>query len=279
MSNDVTAIDAVTGDAANMAADSTSNFGNLDENAGERAGAIPVRAKPSPRPARPKPSEPRPSRRPTPSPTPNSSGAGRRPCAPAGSGAISAAPSPAGSPPRRPPSRSSQSIGWTRKWSNAQRSSSAGSIPSCGHTSFSSSPERWTTSVPAFGLTQIQSMPGVAGKVPLVSTATRKPRPCSASTSARVELEHRLAAGDHHQPLVFALAPQLLDLRRRAPPPRRTCRRPRRPCRRNRCRRSGIARRRGPPRAPTTGCSRQSAGTPPGSPPAPPRPAASGSIP
>ena len=71
-----------------------------------------------------------------------------------------AAPSPARSPPRPPPRASSQSIGWTRKWSKSQLSSSAGSIPACGHTSFSSSPERWTTSVPAFGLTQIQSMPG-----------------------------------------------------------------------------------------------------------------------
>ena len=33
VSNDVTAIDAVTGDAANMAADVDMNFGNLDEGA------------------------------------------------------------------------------------------------------------------------------------------------------------------------------------------------------------------------------------------------------
>ena len=32
VSNDVTAIDAVTGDAANMAADVDMNYGNLDEN-------------------------------------------------------------------------------------------------------------------------------------------------------------------------------------------------------------------------------------------------------
>ena len=37
VSNDVTAIDAVTGDAANMAADVDMNFGNLDENAAETA--------------------------------------------------------------------------------------------------------------------------------------------------------------------------------------------------------------------------------------------------
>jgi len=38
VSNDVTAIDAVTGDAANMAADVDMNFGNLDES---NAGAAP----------------------------------------------------------------------------------------------------------------------------------------------------------------------------------------------------------------------------------------------
>jgi len=35
VSNDVTAIDAVTGDAANMAADVDTNYGNLDENSPE----------------------------------------------------------------------------------------------------------------------------------------------------------------------------------------------------------------------------------------------------
>jgi hypothetical protein len=35
VSNDVTAIDAVTGDAANMAADVDMNYGNLDANASE----------------------------------------------------------------------------------------------------------------------------------------------------------------------------------------------------------------------------------------------------
>jgi len=37
VSNDVTAIDAVTGDAANMAADVDMNYGNLDQNAAETA--------------------------------------------------------------------------------------------------------------------------------------------------------------------------------------------------------------------------------------------------
>jgi hypothetical protein len=59
VSNDVTAIDAVTGDAANMAADSDMNFGNLDENAANEAAPSPSE-KPLPRPAKPKvqPDEP-----------------------------------------------------------------------------------------------------------------------------------------------------------------------------------------------------------------------------
>ena len=41
VSNDVTAIDAVTGDAANMAADVDTNYGNLDENAAESPSPAP----------------------------------------------------------------------------------------------------------------------------------------------------------------------------------------------------------------------------------------------
>ena len=41
VSNDVTAIDAVTGDAANMAADVDMNFGNLEENGVENGAAMP----------------------------------------------------------------------------------------------------------------------------------------------------------------------------------------------------------------------------------------------
>src|SRR6476646_4214322 len=56
VSNDVTAIDAVTGDAANMAADSDMNFGNLDANAGSEPAPSPsAKPSPSPKPARPKP--------------------------------------------------------------------------------------------------------------------------------------------------------------------------------------------------------------------------------
>jgi hypothetical protein len=42
VSNDVTAIDAVTGDAANMAADVDMNFGNLDENTSDATTNTPV---------------------------------------------------------------------------------------------------------------------------------------------------------------------------------------------------------------------------------------------
>ena len=51
VSNDVTAIDAVTGDAANMAADVDMNYGNLDENAteGTSNSTAAKPAKPAPR--------------------------------------------------------------------------------------------------------------------------------------------------------------------------------------------------------------------------------------
>ena len=51
VSNDVTAIDAVTGDAANMAADVDMNYGNLDQNESGNASASP---KPKPETDSPK---------------------------------------------------------------------------------------------------------------------------------------------------------------------------------------------------------------------------------
>jgi hypothetical protein len=57
VSNDVTAIDAVTGDAANMAADVDTNYGGLDEN-GATAGSNEVSAKPSNPASKPGPSKP-----------------------------------------------------------------------------------------------------------------------------------------------------------------------------------------------------------------------------
>jgi len=55
VSNDVTAIDAVTGDQANMAADVDMNFGNMDENVGETA-----LNEAAPKPRTPAPKKPKP---------------------------------------------------------------------------------------------------------------------------------------------------------------------------------------------------------------------------
>lgn len=54
VSNDVTAIDAVTGDAANMAADVDLNYGNIDEN-----GAAQPSNEPQKKPSTPAPKSPR----------------------------------------------------------------------------------------------------------------------------------------------------------------------------------------------------------------------------
>jgi hypothetical protein len=53
VSNDVTAIDAVTGDAANMAADVDTNYGNLDVNAVAATTNAPAAKPRRPSPARP----------------------------------------------------------------------------------------------------------------------------------------------------------------------------------------------------------------------------------
>ena len=105
VSNDVTAIDAVTGDAANMAADV--DYSNLADNSLDNDAQRAPRRQAWPRSRRPAgakaaPSEPRRQRD---RPTPNKLRAARPPCAPAATGAISAAPSPARSPPRAPASR------------------------------------------------------------------------------------------------------------------------------------------------------------------------------
>ena len=56
VSNDVTAIDAVTGDAANMAEDVDMNFGDLEQNgsSADSNEAKPSHAAPAPAPAKPK---------------------------------------------------------------------------------------------------------------------------------------------------------------------------------------------------------------------------------
>jgi hypothetical protein len=58
------------------------------------------------------------------------------------------------------------------------------SSPGCGHTTFTSSPERCTTSLPALGLMHSQSIPAGAATVPLLSTAISNPSAWSASISA-----------------------------------------------------------------------------------------------
>ena len=64
VSNDVTAIDAVTGDAANMAADVDMNFGNLDQDLSDATTNAPA--------SKPRPSVKKPSTAPTPSAATNS---------------------------------------------------------------------------------------------------------------------------------------------------------------------------------------------------------------
>ena len=81
-------------------------------------------------------------------------------------------------------------------------------MPSCGQTSFSSSPERCTISVPALGLTQIQSSPAAAGSVPFVSTAISNLGGVKRIDQRIVELQHGLAPGDDHQPRSRRVAPQ-----------------------------------------------------------------------
>ena len=55
VSNDITAIDAVTGDAANMAADVDLNFSNLDNGTALSNEAAPKAKKPARKPATPPP--------------------------------------------------------------------------------------------------------------------------------------------------------------------------------------------------------------------------------
>ena len=126
-------------------------------------------------------------------PTTIGSRAARPPCAPAASGAIAAAPSPARSRHRSPPARSAQSIGWTRKWANSQPSSSAGSIPACGHTSFSSSPAALDDLGPRLGadaqpVDARRPRPACRCSRPRLETrghAARRPAPRRAGASAR----------------------------------------------------------------------------------------------
>ena len=150
--NDTTAIDAVTGDDANMAADVDYTINETDNIAADNSDA-----------------------------TANSAGnnatkAVRPICESAATAASAAAPSPVRSPPAMPrrPRRSPSAGPGNGRIPNVR--ARLGSMPACGQTSFSSSPLRWTTSVPALGLMHSQSSPSTAGKVPLLSAATRNPR-------------------------------------------------------------------------------------------------------
>ena len=165
------------------------------------------------------------------------------------------------------------SMGCRKRWAKPSASRSAGSRPACGKTSFNSSPERCFRSVPALGLTQTQSIAAGTGRVPLVSIAMVKPRACKAAISGVVDLQHRLAAGEHDE-IRAGVAGSRARTRPQAPRRSRSGRRRRRPCRRSRCRRSGSGRRRGPARAPTTDCSRRSGRTRRRGPRSRPRPAA-----
>ncbi len=69
VSNDITAIDAVTGDAANMAADVDMNFGGLDENASDVEADAPDASATA---TKPKAKKPAPAKKPvTPAPIPS----------------------------------------------------------------------------------------------------------------------------------------------------------------------------------------------------------------
>ena len=165
-----------------------------------------------------------------------------RPCAPAATGAISAAPSRARSPRPPPPAARRNPSAAPGNARNPRFRSRPGSIPACGHTSLSSSPARWTTSVPALGLTHSQSIPGDRRQACRCSRPRLESRArASASTSAEsswsigsppVTTTSRASSPSPHS------ASMCVGERRRR---RRTCPRPRRRCRRNRCRRNCIA--------------------------------------
>ena len=188
VSNDVTAIDAVTADAANMAADvNYTEVGNDLDN--ETNAAAPV-SRPSPlqklragRPSNgPRRLSPRPTHRRT---RPNKIRATRAACASAATGAISAASSPGESLLRRP--------------LHVDRSPSAG--PGNGRNpSFRSRPDRLPLAArPASAhpraLNDVGSglradadpvdAPPSQARVPLVSAAMRNPRSCNSSIRAR----------------------------------------------------------------------------------------------
>ena len=137
--------------------------------------------------------------------------------------------------------RASQSIGWTRKFRKSQLSSSAGRSPAGARRASVRRRCAGRHSVPALGLTHSQSIPRLAGSVPLLSTAMRKARWCSARSSAGIELEHGLSASDDRQS--FAPSPHVASTWSASALGRRTCPRLRHPCRRIRVAEIALGRR------------------------------------
>ena len=97
-------------------------------------------------------------------------------------------------------------MGWRKKWRNLRERYLSGEAPSCGYTSFSSSPDCTTNSAWAFGLTQTQSTPGGTSTVPLVSIAISNLRSCKSSMSASIQLEKGFATGTHDKAAVRQIA-------------------------------------------------------------------------
>ncbi len=154
----------------------------------------------------------------------------------------------------------------------------------CGYTSLSSSPVVCTTVAAAFGLTQIQSRPDGACKVPLVSTPISNPASCSAAIAASSSCSngsHRRAAATARPRCkrrrgcwipgtpASSLARLPRDLLRS-----QTCRRLDRQCRRIPCRRNYRSHGHGLFPCPSIDCSRQTAEIPRGDQSARPPPAA-----
>ena len=163
-------------------------------------------------------------------------------CAFAASAATTAVPSPPpsrrGGSPRRPRRRAAGSGGAR----TPSVSISSRSLPGCGQTSFSSSPRRCTTSLPALGLMHTQSIAGM-----------RRAR-CRCSRSRCGNLRHAAHRPAHRRPGASARRRSARRSGASRPSPnaprpprpaqlhRRSGRRRRRPCRRSRYRRSGTPR-------------------------------------
>ena len=103
-------------------------------------------------------------------------------------------------------SRSAQSIGWTRKWAKSHARARPGRSPAAA-TPASARRRALDHVGPRLGADAQPVDPRQSRQAcRCFRPRSRNPRSCSASISA-VELEHRLAAGDHHQPAARAPRP------------------------------------------------------------------------